>query len=65
MYFFLTLYASGTLLGRWSNGGGVKYKIIDIDGIEISLSDLLKRYFFSGDHYTLAPSLKINTITII
>src|SRR3954447_19029086 len=36
-----------TLLGRRSNGGVVKYKIIDIDGKEISLTDLLESYFFS------------------
>jgi len=41
-----------TLLGRRSNGGGVKYKIIDIDGTELSISDLLDRYFFSENHHT-------------
>jgi hypothetical protein len=30
----------------------VKYKIIDIDGTEISLTDLLDRYFFSVNHPT-------------
>ena len=41
-----------TLLGRRSNGGVVKYKIIDIDGSELSVSELLKRYFFSENHHT-------------
>ena len=42
-----------TLLGRRSNGGGVnKYTIIDIDGTEISLTDVLERYFFSENHHT-------------
>jgi hypothetical protein len=42
-----------TLLGRRSNGGGVnKYKIIDIDGKEISLFELLDKYFFSENHHT-------------
>ena len=30
----------------------VKYKISDIDGAEIPLTDLLKRYFFSENHHT-------------
>ena len=41
-----------TLLGRRSNGGEVKYKIIDIDSSEISLTALLERYFFSENHHT-------------
>jgi hypothetical protein len=42
-----------TLLGRRSNWGGVnKYKVIDIDASEISLTDLLERYFFSENHHT-------------
>jgi len=42
-----------TLIGRRSNGGGVnKYKIIDIDSSDISLNDLLERYFFSENHHT-------------
>jgi hypothetical protein len=40
------------LLGQRSNGGRVKYKIIDIDGTEISLTDLLERYFFSENYHT-------------
>ena len=40
------------MLGRRRNGGWVKYKIIDIDGTEISLTDLLDRYFFSVNHHT-------------
>jgi len=40
------------LLERRSNEGGVKYKIIDIDGSEISLTDLLDRYYFSENHHT-------------
>jgi hypothetical protein len=35
-----------TLLGRRSNGSGVKYKIIDIDAIDLSLFDFFGRYFF-------------------
>ena len=42
-----------TIIERRSNGGGVnKYKIIDIDGSEISLTDLLERYFFNKNHHT-------------
>jgi len=42
-----------TLLERRSNGGGVnKYKIIDVDGTEISLTELLDRYYFSENHHT-------------
>jgi len=41
-----------TLLERRSNGYGVKYKIIDIDGSEMSLTDLLEIYFFSENHHT-------------
>jgi len=37
---------------RRSNGGGVKYKIIDIDGSELYLSDLLDGYFFNETHHT-------------
>jgi hexokinase len=33
-------------------GGANKYKIIDIDGSEITLTDLLDRYFFSENPYT-------------
>ena len=40
------------MLGRRRNGGWVKYKIIDIDGTEISIEELLDRYFFSGNHHT-------------
>jgi hypothetical protein len=42
------------LLERRSNGGGDnnKYKIIDIDGTEISTSDLLEKYFFNEKHHT-------------
>ena len=32
--------------------GANKYKIIDIDGSEITLTDLLDRYFFSENPYT-------------
>jgi len=35
-----------TLLGRWSNGGGAKYKIIDVDEEDISLSDLLSSIIY-------------------
>src|SRR6478672_5134174 len=41
-----------TLLERRSNGGGVKYKFIDIDSSDISLTALLERYFFSENHHT-------------
>jgi hypothetical protein len=45
-----------TLLGQGSNGGGdensKKYKIIEIDRTELSISELLKKYFFSGNHHT-------------
>ena len=33
-------------------GGGVKYKIIDIDGPEVSVDNLLEKYLFSEIHYT-------------
>jgi hypothetical protein len=46
-----------TLLERRSKGGGVKYKIIDIDGLEISLSDLLNRYFFNKEYYHTSYSV--------
>ena len=40
------------MIGRRSNGGGVnKYKIIDIDGSELSISNLIERYFFSENHH--------------
>ena len=41
-----------TLLERRSNGGGSKYKIIDIDGYELTLDDLLEKYFFSSKYHT-------------
>ncbi len=31
---------------------GIKYKIIDIDGSELSIEDLLKKYFFNSKHHT-------------
>ena len=34
-----------TFLGRRSNGGGVKYKIIDIDDSEISIENFKKIFF--------------------
>ena len=40
-----------TLSRRRSNGGGVKYKIIDIDGTELDTQDLLERYFFNKEYY--------------
>ena len=54
-----------TLLGRRSNGGGVKYKIIDVDGTEISLTDVLERYFLVKTTTPLAPSLKLKTIKML
>jgi hypothetical protein len=43
----------GTLSRRRSNGGGVnKYKIIDIDGSELSLDSLLEKYYFNENYYT-------------
>ena len=47
-----------TLLERRSNGSGVKYKIIDIYGSEISLADLLEIYFFSENHHTYYPVIE-------
>ncbi len=43
-----------TLLGRRSNeaGDGSKYKIIDIDRSELSLDDLIEKYFFNQIHHT-------------
>src|SRR4051794_12475533 len=35
-----------------SNGGGVKYKIIDTDGSELDISMLLEKYFFNDGHHT-------------
>jgi hypothetical protein len=55
-----------TLIERRSNGGGVnKYKIIYIDASEISLTDLLEKYFLVKTTTPLAPSLKLNTIIIL
>ena len=45
----------GTLSRRRSNVGVVdsnKYKIIDIDGAELSINRLLEKYFFSKEYYT-------------
>jgi hypothetical protein len=42
----------GTLSRRRSNGGVVKYKIIDIDGAELSINRLLEKYFFSKEYHT-------------
>lgn len=40
-----------TLSRRRSNGGGVnKYKIIDVDGLELSIDRLLERYFFNKEY---------------
>jgi hypothetical protein len=42
-----------TIIERRSNGGEVnKYKIIDIDGSGLSLSELLEKYFFNKIHHT-------------
>jgi hypothetical protein len=41
-----------TLSRRRRNGGEGKYKIIDVDGAEISINDLLERYFFNETYYT-------------
>ncbi|MER5174627.1 MAG: hypothetical protein ABJB76_08505 [Candidatus Nitrosocosmicus sp.] len=48
-----------TLLGRRSNEGVVdnKYKIIDIDNTELSLVDLLEKYFFNSNHHHTACSV--------
>ena len=40
-----------TLSRRRSNGGGVKYKIIDTDGSELETQDLLEKYFFNKEYY--------------
>jgi ribosomal protein S25 len=48
-----------TLSRRRSNGGVVnKYKIIDIDGSEISLTDLLEIFFLNENHYTSCSVIK-------
>ena len=36
---------------RRSNGGGDKYKIIDVDGSELETQNLLERYFFNKEYY--------------
>ena len=41
-----------TLIEQRSNGEVNKYKIIDIDGSEISIDILLEKYFFSKGYYT-------------
>ena len=40
------------MLERRSNEGGVKYKIVDIDGSEINIDNLLKKYFFNKEYHT-------------
>ena len=40
------------MLGRWSNNGSNKYKIIDVGGSEISLDDLFEKYFFNEKYHT-------------
>lgn len=42
----------GTLSRRRRNGGDSKYKIIDVDGSELSISQLLEKYFFNKNYYT-------------
>jgi hypothetical protein len=47
------------LLERRSNGGGVnKYKIVDVNGSDISVDDLLERYFFSENHHTSCSAIE-------
>ncbi len=41
------------MLGQQSNEGGVRYKIIDVDGSEISLDNLFEKYFFNEKYHTL------------
>jgi hypothetical protein len=41
-----------TIIEQRSKEGDSKYKIIDIDGSELSISDLIEKYFFSKIHYT-------------
>jgi hypothetical protein len=41
-----------TIIEQRSNEGGNKYKIIDIDGSELDIGDLLKKYFFNEKHHT-------------
>jgi hypothetical protein len=41
-----------TIVERRRDGDGVKYKIIDIDGSELSIDDLLEKYFFSTGYRT-------------
>jgi hypothetical protein len=53
------------MLERRSNGGSNKYKIIDIDGSEISLTDLLERYFLIKTTTPSAPSSLPNYIIIL
>ncbi len=48
-----------TIIERRSKGGGVKYKIIDIDGSEISLTELLDRYYFSVVYHTSCSVIEI------
>jgi hypothetical protein len=48
-----------TIIEQRSNEGVVnnKYKIIDIDGSEISISELLEKYYFNSNHYHTACSV--------
>ena len=40
-------------MGRRSNGCSNKYKIIDIDGSEITIEDLIEKYYFNEKYHTL------------
>jgi hypothetical protein len=41
-----------TLLERRRNGGGAKYKIVDTDGSEMSLSTVIEKYFSNSEYLT-------------
>lgn len=51
---------------RRSNGDGVKYKIIDIDNLEIDVGNLLEKYFFNSEYHTscsvVLPNFDTNNI---
>ena len=48
-----------TLSRRWSNRGrdNYKFKIIDIDKLEISIDILLEKYFFNKEYYYASCSV--------
>ncbi len=47
------------MLGQRDNNGSNKYKIIDVDGSEISVDDLFEKYFFNEKYHTLCSVVQV------